>query len=68
MKTERRPEKSAAAASRMIAGALGVRPPKMSAEQREYERVVRERERKRREGEKERVREEERRRAAVWED
>jgi hypothetical protein len=64
---ERRPEKSAATASRLIAGALGVKV-KMTEEQREYERVVREREKRRREAEKEKVKEEERRRAAVWED
>lgn len=65
---DKRPEKSAAAASRLIAGALGVRAPKMTQEQREYERAVREKERKRREEEKERAKEEERKIAAVWED
>jgi len=64
----RRPDKSAATAARLIAGALGVRPPRMTAEQREYEGAVREKERRRREAERERVREEERRKAAVWEE
>lgn len=64
---ERRPEKSAATASRLIAGALGVKV-KMTEEQKEYERVVREREKRRREEEKEKTKEDERRRAAVWED
>jgi len=64
----RRPDKSAATASRLIAGALGVRPPRMTPEQREYEAAVREKERRRREAERERVREEERRKAAVWEE
>ncbi len=66
--SDKRPEKSAAAASRLIAGALGVRAPKMTPEQREYERAVREKERRRREEEKERAKEEERKIAAVWED
>ena len=66
--SDKRPEKSAAAASRLIAGALGVRAPKMTQEQREYEKAVREKERRRREEEKERAKEEERKIAAVWED
>jgi hypothetical protein len=49
---DRRPEKSTAAAGRLIAGALGVRPPKKSEEMREYERVIREKELKRREKER----------------
>lgn len=65
---DKRPEKSAAAASRLIAGALGVRVPKMTQEQREYEKVVREKERRRREEEKEKAKEEERKIAAIWED
>jgi len=64
----RRPDKSAATASRLIAGALGVRPPKMTPEQREYENAVRDKERRRREAERERVREDERMKAAVWEE
>lgn len=66
--SDKRPEKSAAAASRLIAGALGVKAPKMTQEQREYERAVREKEKKRREEEKEAAKEEERKIAAVWED
>jgi hypothetical protein len=56
----------------MIAGALGVRAPKRTEEEREFDRVVREKERKRRaeeKGREEREREEaERRKKAVWED
>ncbi|KAL8874414.1 MAG: hypothetical protein Q9174_000259 [Haloplaca sp. 1 TL-2023] len=67
-----RPEKSTAAAGRMIAGALGVRTPKRSEEERAYERVIREKEMKRIAKEKDEHRmEEERRmkaRAQVWED
>jgi hypothetical protein len=65
---ERRPEKSAAVASRLIAGALGVRAPKQTQEQRAYEKAVREKERRRKEEEKERLKDEERKKAAVWED
>ena len=54
---EKRPEKSSAAAGRMIAGALGVKVPKKTEEGRRYEKAVRENERMRRE----KVREEEKR-------
>ena len=67
-----RPEKQVNTAGRMIAGALGVRPPKQTEEQKEYARVAKENEIRRREKEKEeKVRGEEERakaRAAVWED
>jgi hypothetical protein len=69
---DRRPETTTATASRMIAAGLGVKAPKRTEEQREYDKAVREKERKRIEGEKkeaERRREEvSRARAAVWED
>jgi hypothetical protein len=69
---DRRPEKTDAVAKRMIAGALGVRAPKKTEEQKEYERAVREKERRRkeREGEERRREEEERERArkSVWSD
>lgn len=59
-------------AGRLIAGALGVRAPKRTEEEREYDRVVREKEKKRREEERDRERREkeeaERRKKAVWED
>ena len=67
-----RPEKTDAVAKRMIAGALGVRAPNRTEEERRYERAVREKEVKRRNGEREaavRAREEaERAKVAVWED
>ena len=67
-----RPEKTDAVAKRMIAGALGVRAPKKTEEQKAYDRVVKEKEIKRRNAEKEaaaRAKEEaERAKAAVWED
>lgn len=55
----------------MIAGALGVKPPKRSEENKAYERAVRENERKRRELAKEETertkREKEEARRAIWE-
>ncbi|KAI1816918.1 hypothetical protein GGS20DRAFT_133056 [Poronia punctata] len=68
----RRPEKTDAVARRMIASALGVRAPRMTEEQRAYDRALREKERKRREEEREaerkRKEEAERARAAMWDD
>lgn len=56
----------------MIAGALGVRAPRRTEEEREFDKAVREKERRRRAEEKEReVREREeveRRKKAVWDD
>lgn len=69
---DKRPEKTTAVAGRMIAGALGVRAPKRSEEEREYDRAMREKERKRRTEEKEREKKEaeerEARKKAVWDD
>jgi len=68
----RRPEKTTTVAGRMIAGALGVRAPRRTEEEREYDRVMREKEKKRRDEEREGKRREdaerERRLAAVWND
>ncbi|KAF7585701.1 hypothetical protein BBP40_010262 [Aspergillus hancockii] len=68
----RRPEKQTAVAGRMIAGALGLRAPKRTEEQRAYDRAVKEKEIKRRNQEREaaaKVREEEEKaKAAVWDD
>ncbi|POS80577.1 hypothetical protein DHEL01_v201039 [Diaporthe helianthi] len=65
-----RPEKTDAVARRLIAGALGMRAPKLSEEQKNYDKAVREKERKRREEEKaaQRRREEEaaKAKAAMW--
>ena len=69
-KEQKRPEKSAATAGRLIAGALGVKAPRMGEEQKRYERVVREKERERVVREREERRREEgereRRRREVW--
>ncbi|KAF2265829.1 hypothetical protein CC78DRAFT_177031 [Lojkania enalia] len=68
----RRPEKTTAVAGRLIAGALGVRAPKRTEEEREYDKAMREKERRRRDEEKNRERVEkelaEERKRAVWED
>ncbi|EEA20410.1 hypothetical protein TMatcc_000394 [Talaromyces marneffei ATCC 18224] len=65
-----RPEKQTAVASRLIAGALGIRAPKRTEEQRAYDRAMKEKEIKRRNKEKEEEakarQDEERVKAAVW--
>jgi hypothetical protein len=48
----RRPEKSTAVAGRLIAGALGVKAPKKTEEQRAYDRAIKEQEIKRKNREK----------------
>ncbi|KAF1846625.1 uncharacterized protein K460DRAFT_395976 [Cucurbitaria berberidis CBS 394.84] len=67
---DRRPDKTTAVAGRLIAGALGVRAPKRTDEEREYDRVTKEKERKRRAEEKEResreAEEREARKKAIW--
>ncbi|KAL9002664.1 MAG: hypothetical protein Q9188_004418 [Gyalolechia gomerana] len=67
-----RPEKSTAAAGRMIAGALGMKTPKRNEEARAYERAIREKESKRivREREERKAAEERRQQASrqVWDD
>ncbi|EPE26880.1 hypothetical protein GLAREA_02794 [Glarea lozoyensis ATCC 20868] len=68
----RRPEKTDAVAKRLIAGALGVRAPKRTEEQKAYDKAAREKETKRREKEKADAAkaelEKEKAKAAVWED
>jgi hypothetical protein len=65
-----RPEKQTAVAGRLIAGALGIRPPKRTEEQRAYDRAMKEKEIKRRnraQEEKHTTKEEEERvKAAIW--
>lgn len=69
---DRRPEKQTAVAGRLIAGALGIRAPKRTEEQRAYDRAVKEQEIKRRNEEMEKAakarEEEERAKAAIWDD
>lgn len=65
-----RPEKQTAVAGRLIAGALGVRAPKKTDEQRQYEKSIKENEMRRREKEREDKRRAEedaqKARAAIW--
>ena len=67
-----RPEKTDAVAKRLIAGALGVKAPKRTEEQKEYDRALKEKEIRRRNLEKEaaaRAEEEaEKAKAAAWND
>ncbi len=67
---QRRPEKTTATASRMIAAGLGIKAPKKTEEQKQYDRAVREQEIRRKNKEKEdreREREaDEKLKAAVW--
>ncbi|WYZ45380.1 hypothetical protein EsH8_VIII_000696 [Colletotrichum jinshuiense] len=68
----RRPEKTDAVARRMIASALGVKVPRLTEEQKAYDKAVKEKERKRREEEKaaerQRLEDAEKAKAAIWED
>ncbi|KAL3480171.1 hypothetical protein BJX99DRAFT_36030 [Aspergillus californicus] len=68
----RRPEKQTAVAGRLIAGALGMRAPKRTEEQRAYDRAAKEQEIRRRNKEREEAakleKEEEKAKAAVWDD
>ncbi|OXV11180.1 hypothetical protein Egran_01055 [Elaphomyces granulatus] len=65
-----RPEKQTAVAGRMIAGALGIRPPARTEEQRAYDRAMKEKEIKRRNRAKEEEakakEEDDRAKAAIW--
>ena len=65
-----RPEKQTAVAGRLIAGALGVRTPKKTEEQRAYEKAMKENEIRRRDKEREAKRRQEadadKAKAAVW--
>ncbi|KAL5117915.1 hypothetical protein ACEQ8H_004234 [Pleosporales sp. CAS-2024a] len=69
---DKRPEKTTAVAGRLIAGALGVRAPKRSEEEREFDRVVKDKERRKRTEEKARLKREdeerENRKKAIWDD
>ncbi|CAL5870667.1 uncharacterized protein PFLUO_LOCUS4907 [Penicillium psychrofluorescens] len=68
----KRPEKQTAVAGRLIAGALGIRAPKRTEEQRSYDRAVKEQEIRRRNREREELakakEEDEKLKASVWTD
>ncbi|KAI9841754.1 MAG: hypothetical protein M1837_000415 [Sclerophora amabilis] len=67
-----RPEKTDAVAKRMIAAGLGVRAPKKTEEQREYEKAIKDKEMKKRAQEREAQRkakeDTEKAKSAIWED
>lgn len=65
---DRRPDKTTSVAARLIAGGLGIRAPKKTEEQREYENAMREKERKRKDDDKKAKANEEKVKASVWED
>lgn len=70
MSSDFRPEKQTAVAGRLIAGALGVRAPKKTEEQRQYDNAMKEKELKRRNKErgnhKRETEEAEKAKAAIW--
>ncbi|EMD01084.1 hypothetical protein BAUCODRAFT_194891 [Baudoinia panamericana UAMH 10762] len=69
---ERRPDKSTAVASRLIAAGIGQKAPKRTKEQREYDQAVKIQEKKRRDQikaeEERRKAESERAKQAIWDD
>jgi hypothetical protein len=69
---DRRPEKSTAVASRLIAAGIGQKAPKRTKEQREYDQAMKVQEKKRRDQakveEKKRKAEKEKAKQAIWED
>jgi hypothetical protein len=70
--SERRPEKTNAVAHRLIAGALGVKMPRRTEEQRAYDKAMREQEKKKRDQEREAKKKAEedaaKAKAAIWDD
>jgi hypothetical protein len=70
--SERRPEKTNAVAHRLIAGALGVKVPRRTEEQRAYDKAMREQEKKKRDQEREAKKKAEedaaKAKAAIWDD
>ncbi|KAI4850278.1 hypothetical protein E4T45_05565 [Aureobasidium sp. EXF-8846] len=70
--SERRPEKTNAVAHRLIAGALGVKVPRRTEEQRAYDKAMREQEKRKRDQEREAKRKAEedaaKAKAAIWDD
>lgn len=67
---DKRPEKTTSTANRMIAGALGIKAPKKTEEQKQYDKAVKEAEIKRKNKEKEQKEqqrlEDEKAKSAVW--
>ncbi|KAK3109615.1 hypothetical protein LTR53_016944 [Teratosphaeriaceae sp. CCFEE 6253] len=69
---ERRPEKSTAVASRLIAAGIGQKAPRRTKEQKEYDQAMKVQEKKKREQakaeEERRAKEKERAKQAIWDD
>lgn len=65
---ERRPDKTTSVAARLIAGGLGVRAPRRTEEQREYDKAMKEKEKKRRDDARKAKDDEEKAKRSVWED
>ena len=65
---DRRPDKTTSVAARLIAGGLGVRAPKRTEEQREYDKAMKEKEKKKRDDERKAKDDEEKAKQSVWED
>ncbi|KAG9639602.1 hypothetical protein KCU95_g10557, partial [Aureobasidium melanogenum] len=70
--SERRPEKTNAVAHRLIAGALGVKVPRRTEEQRAYDKAMREQEKRKRDKEREAKKKADedaaKAKAAIWDD
>ncbi|KAF2121360.1 hypothetical protein BDV96DRAFT_594566 [Lophiotrema nucula] len=70
--SDKRPEKTTAVASRIIAAGLGIRAPRRTEEEREYDKAMKEKAKKQREEERGREKREaeavEARKRAVWDD
>jgi hypothetical protein len=68
MTPQKRPDKTTSVAARLIAGGLGVRAPKRTEEQREYDKAMREKEKKKRDEERQAKEDAEKAKQSVWED
>jgi hypothetical protein len=72
LRSDVRPDKTDAAAKRMIAGALGIRTPRKTEEQKEYESALRKKEARRRDEERQATKAaeeaEKQAKAAIWSD
>jgi len=65
---ERRPDKTTSVAARLIAGGLGIRAPKKTEAEKEYEKAMKEKEKKRKDDERKAKDDEQKVKASVWED
>lgn len=65
---ERRPDKTTSVAARLIAGGLGLRAPKRTEEEREYDRTTKEKEKQKRDEERKAKDDAEKAKKSAWED